>query len=225
MDENGEAGLPFLVILDLVGRGVGIVKDRRDGGVDASLEEMVIHSDEVFSGRVIALRVDRVELPEGRVAEREVVVHPGAAAVVAVDAAGMVILVEQYRHCAGRVLLEIPAGKIDSGETPLDCAARELMEETGIASTSLEQIGEFFTSPGFSTEIIHLFLARGLEVRSGSRPDPDEVIRVWRAPLGEVRGMIERGEIRDAKSIAGLLIAEEVVAGGRPLLRDRGERR
>ncbi|MGE5485204.1 MAG: NUDIX hydrolase [Ignavibacteriales bacterium] len=194
-------------------------------GGGASLEEKTVRSTTVFSGRVLTLRVDRVQLPGGREAERELVIHPGASAVVAVDGAGEVLLVEQYRYPAGTVLLEIPAGKLDGHETPVECARRELLEETGTSAASWTPLGAVFTTPGFSNEVIHLFLATGLEHCPGAQPDADEVLRVRRVPVEDAVGMIRRGEIRDAKTIVGLLRALEGLAAGESAMRDGGARR
>ncbi|MGE5542270.1 MAG: NUDIX hydrolase [Bacillota bacterium] len=192
----------------------------RNGG--ASLEEKRVRSSTVFSGRVLTLRVDRVRLPGGREVEREVVVHPGASAIVAIDEGGEALLVEQYRYPAGTVLLEIPAGKLDGRETPLECAERELLEETGVSASSWTPLGAVFTTPGFSNEVIHLFLATGLERRPGAHPDPDEVLSVRRVPLEDAAAMIRQGEIRDAKTIVGLLRVIGGQAAGGPRQGDGG---
>ncbi|NPV70892.1 MAG: NUDIX hydrolase [Firmicutes bacterium] len=191
-----------------------------------SLEEKLIERKTVHNGKILTLNVDRVALPGGGVATREVVLHPGAAAVVALDDAGNVLLVEQYRYPAGATLLEIPAGKLDPGEDPLGCARRELGEEAGVTARDWERLGSFFTSPGFSSEVIHVFLASGLEpVRPGEAlPDDDELLRVEHVPLADARDLISNGRIRDAKTVAGLLLAMDRGAFEAPRAAGRGGR-
>ena len=116
----------------------------------------------VFKGRVLTLNLEQVELPNGRVAELEIAHHPGGAAIVALDAEGRVCLLHQFRHAAGGWLDELPAGKLDGGEPPLECAVRELEEEAGMKAGRWDKLGEYFSSPGVLTEVIHVFLARDL---------------------------------------------------------------
>ena len=177
-------------------------------------QERTIRSERVYEGKIIAVRVDTVELPSGRETRREIVEHSGATAIVAVDSEGDVLLVRQYRKPVERALLEIPAGGIEAGEDPLECARRELAEETGFAAVRWDKLGLFFTTPGFCTEDMHVFLATGLRPVEGSA-DFDETIELVRCPLSTVPELIASGEICDAKSIAGLLLA----------LRKTGERR
>ena len=164
-------------------------------------EERVLHSERIYEGREVSLRVDTVHLPTGRKTKREVVEHSDSVAIVAIDAEDNVLLVRQFRQPARRVLLEIPAGGIEPGEEPEDCAARELEEETGYRAGKLERLGGFYSSPGFCTEFLHLFLATEL---SETDAQEDEIIEVVRTPLEEVPHLIAAGEITDAKSIAGL---------------------
>ncbi len=168
--------------------------------------ERVLDSQRKFEGKICSLRVDTVEMPNGRTATREVVEHEPVVAIVPIDGDGNVVLVRQYRLATGGVLLEVPAGGVDKGESPEDAAQRELREEIGMRAASLEPIGEFYVSPGFLTEYVYAFLATDLS-DSPADADEDEDIAVVRVPLAEAVAMVERGEFRDAKSIAGILIA------------------
>jgi ADP-ribose pyrophosphatase len=165
-----------------------------------------VESRRVYEGRVVNLRVDRVKLPSGRSSVREVVEHAPVVAIVALDSQGDVLLVRQYRLPAQQSLLEIPAGGVDPGESPEEAAQRELQEETGQRAGRLERLGSFFSSPGYCDEYMHLYLATGLEP-SALAADADESIEVVRLPLDEALRLIERGEIRDVKTIVGLWAA------------------
>jgi ADP-ribose pyrophosphatase len=159
---------------------------------------------DVYRGRIVHLTVEDVTLPNGHTTPLEIVRHPGAAAVAALDEQGRVTLLRQYRHAAGGYLWEVPAGKLDPGESPAACAARELEEEAGLAATRLEELGSIVTCPGFCDEVIHLFLATGLS-RVPTRLGADEVIdSVTTIPLREALAMIRDGTIHDAKTIAAL---------------------
>lgn len=158
---------------------------------------------DVYQGRIVHLRLEDVELPNGARITLEVVRHPGAAAVVAVDDRREVVLIRQFRHAAGGYIWEIPAGRLEKDEPPLDCARRELEEETGLSAASWERLGEVLTAPGFCDERIQLFLATGLQ-QAEQRLEPDEILTVSRVPLAEAMRMITAGEISDAKSVAGL---------------------
>jgi ADP-ribose pyrophosphatase len=168
--------------------------------------ERVIESRRVFEGRKATLRVDKVELANGRTSEREIVEHPGVAAVVPIDDDGCIIMVRQYRLAAEDILLEIPAGVTDPGETPEEAANRELAEETGMRAGMLTKLAEFFVSPGISTEVIHLFLAEDLE-EAPLDGDEDEDIVTQKVPASTAVLMVEHGEFTDAKTIAGVLLA------------------
>lgn len=161
---------------------------------------------DVFDGRIVRLSVDRVRLPNGNVVELELVRHPGAAAVVALDASGDALLVRQYRYASGGWLLEVPAGKLDGGEVPESCAARELEEETGHRAGRLVPMGRIWTTPGFTDEQIWLFLATDL-TETAATPQRDEVLSLERVPLARAVEMAARGDIHDAKSICALLRA------------------
>lgn len=173
---------------------------------ESRLVERQVGSTVVYRGNVLTLRVDDVELPSGKRSRREVVEHPGGVAVVAVDRDGSVILVRQYRYPVRSALWEIPAGKLDPGEDPRECAARELEEETGYRAAVLEEVVPFYTSPGFCDEALHLFFARGLTAGE-DRPEEDEIIETRRVPRAGLDEMIARGEIRDGKTLLGLFVA------------------
>lgn len=169
-------------------------------------DEPTLSSRLIFRGAVGTVRVDDVRLPSGRVAQREIVEHPGAAAIVPLTDAGDVVLVRQYRKTVESTLLEIPAGKLEPGEDPLACAQRELAEETGLRATTMTRLLTFAPSPGILTEAITIFLARGLAPHRLSAPVEEEGLRVESVPLERVRALIEAGEIRDGKSLVGLLL-------------------
>lgn len=167
-------------------------------------------SQQVYAGRVIELSVERVELPNGEETELEIVKHPGGAAVVVVDAKDHVCLLRQYRHAAGGWLWELPAGKLASGEDPLATAQRELAEEAGVSATGWDSLGVVVTSPGVLTEVVHLFLARD-PAPAVAAPEPGEVFQVFWVPRADAVRRALRGEIRDAKTIVGLLRAHEIL--------------
>jgi ADP-ribose pyrophosphatase len=162
----------------------------------------------VFTGRILRLNLERVRLPNGRVAELEIAHHPGGAAVVAVDETGRVCLLRQFRHAAGGWIDELPAGKLDGGEPPIECAQRELAEEAGVTARQWDKLGEYLSSPGVFTEVVHVFLARGLEPVA-ARPEDHEVFEARWLPLAEVAASAARGELRDGKSLVGLMWARE----------------
>ena len=165
-----------------------------------------ISSREIYDGRIIKVRVDDILMRNGGRSTREVVEHANAVVIVPVDAEGNVLLVRQYRYAAGRSLLEAPAGIIEDGESPDDCAQRELAEEIGFASRNLRALGDFWSSPGFCSEFMYAYLAKDL-VPYRLQADDDEDIQVERLPLSRIPQLIRLGEIQDAKSIAVLLMA------------------
>ena len=157
----------------------------------------------IYKGKIIDLSVETVTLPNGATADLEVISHPGAAAVVPMKDGRTVILVRQYRHAVGRFIYEIPAGKLHPGEDPRDCAAREVEEETGYKVGRLEPILSFLTTPGFTNEIIHIFL--GAELSPGTQNlGTDEVLEIIEMPLDQAIEHIRDGGIQDAKTIIGL---------------------
>jgi ADP-ribose pyrophosphatase len=169
-------------------------------------QEITLHSRRIYEGKIINLRVDTVELPSGKETKREIVEHAGCTAIVAIDSGKEVLLVRQYRKPVEKMLLEIPAGGIDPGEEPIECARRELEEETGFSAERWEHLATFYTSPGFCTELMYLYLATELKP-SKRDADDDEHIEVVRVPLKKTLELIASGEVCDAKSIAGLLMA------------------
>jgi ADP-ribose pyrophosphatase len=163
---------------------------------------------QIYKGRIVDLRVERVVLPNGTTVELELMHHAGAAAVVAVDERDQVVIIHQYRHAAGGYLWELPAGILASpAEPPQTCAARELREEAGLEAAELTHLGSIFTTPGFCDERIHLFLARGLAEGPHGREADEVIAEVARVPLTDALAMVRRGEIVDGKTIAGLHLA------------------
>ena len=165
----------------------------------------ILESRKVFQGRIFDVTVDTVR-EDDTTYVREVVRHPGSAVIVPVLADDTVALVRQYRHPALRYLLEIPAGSIDEGETPAEAAARELEEELGFRAGALEKLSEFFVSPGFCEEKMWLYMATDL-TETAQRLDDDEIVEVVRLPFAHALKMIANGEIEDAKTIIGLMLA------------------
>ncbi len=168
--------------------------------------EEQIASREIYDGKIIKVRVDDILMRNGNQSVREVVDHANAVVIVPIDDDGNVHLVRQYRYAAQQNLLEAPAGLVETGEDPDDCAQREMAEEIGYASRNLRILGGFWSSPGFCTEFMYAYLAKDLVPRS-LQPDDDEDIRVEKVPLSRIPQLIRLGEIQDAKSIAALLMA------------------
>ena len=166
--------------------------------------EKTLSSRLLHRGRNFDFLVDEVELPNGHVTQRDVVRHPGAVAIVPILDDGRVALIRQFRYATGKTLLEIPAGTLEQGEPPLECAARELREETGYEAKEFEPLLSCFMVPGYSDEVIHFFVARGLSV-VGDDPEIDEEITLELYSQEEVRRMIEENVIEDAKTILGIL--------------------
>ena len=170
----------------------------------------IVKSEGIYQGKALNLQRESVRYPDRRVATIELIKHGGSVAIVPVDEKGVVWFVRQYRHPVGDMLLELPAGTLEEGEKPEDCAAREVREEIGMAADYLEKIGEFFVAPGYSSEYMHIFLATKLRA-DPLEQDANEYIQVEKYPAEQVYEMIGQGEIKDAKTIAGLSLA-------RPLL-------
>jgi ADP-ribose diphosphatase len=178
---------------------------------DESQFPEVFESRVVYEGKIVSLRVDQIALSDGRTATREVVEHPGAVVIIALDQDSQVTLVRQYRHAVRRYLLELPAGGLEPGEEPLFTAQRELREEVGLDAAEWTSLGRFFSSPGFANELLHVFLARDLRP-AHAEPDDDEDITVVKLGLEE---LYEHPElIEDAKSLAALLLLHSLGGSG-----------
>jgi ADP-ribose pyrophosphatase len=168
-------------------------------------EEKTLNREEIFTGKVIKVFKDEVELPDGKTSTREIVKHPGAVAVIAQNDQGKIILVEQYRKALERPLLEVPAGKIEVGELPELTAKRELEEETGYECGSLELMYTFYTSPGFADELIYLYEAKYCKKLEDSADlDEDEFVDIIEVSLQEAEVLIKEGRIKDAKTIIAI---------------------
>lgn len=162
----------------------------------------------IYDGRIVKLGVEEVRLPNGADVQLEVIRHPGASAVAAVDDEERIVLIRQYRHAGGGYLWELPAGVLDApDEPPAVCAARELQEEAGLTASELTPLGSVLVSPGYSDERIELFLARGLRDGEMARGHDEDIAELRRVPLREAVDMIVRGEIVDGKTIAGIHLA------------------
>lgn len=174
----------------------------------AKMRSALVHGiREIHCGKVFRLVQEELTLPNGFRTSLELVRHPGAAAIVAIASSGNVLLLRQYRHAVGQFIWEIPAGTLTPGEEPLECAKRELIEETGYEALELKGLGEMVPVPGYSDERIHIFLATQLRSATQSL-DRDEVIAVHSIPFSQTMDMIRNREIQDAKTIVGLILAK-----------------
>lgn len=172
------------------------------------MQEKQLSSRYMFEGKIMKARLDEALLPNGKTAAREVCEHVGGVGVLALDQQGKLVLVRQFRYPYGETMLEIPAGKLDHGaEDAAACGARELEEETGCKAAQLVSLGQSYPSPGFLTEVLHLFAAIGVS-EGEARPDEDEFVEVVRLTPDEVERMIAQNEIRDAKTIVALYRAK-----------------
>ena len=176
---------------------------------DAGLAEKPLTEDVAWTGRIFNVNRLQVELPDGRRALRDVVRHPGAVAVVALTAEGRICLVRQYRTALGRVTVEIPAGKLAPGEDPLECANRELLEETGMVAEKMAFLTTIASSDGFTDELIHIYMATGLTFGKSS-PDDDEFINVDLVEVSELVDAVLDGRIEDAKTVVGALLCDAI---------------
>lgn len=164
-------------------------------------EEKTITSKKIFEGNIIDVQLDEVKLPNGETAERELVYHPGAVAVIPITADNKIVLVEQYRKPLERTLIEIPAGKLEKNENPITAAVRELEEETGYTTTNLSQVTSFYTSPGFANELVYVYITNDLiKMENPPAGDDDEFVEIMEVTLEEAKSLIEEGRIQDAKT-------------------------
>ena len=176
--------------------------------------ETRLTSRRVYEGKILNLRVDHAALPGGGEAIREVVEFHGGVAILALDDANRVLLIRQYRYAVGETIWELPAGMLEPGELPEACAERELEEETGYRAERIEPLCRFYSTPGATNEVLHVYLATGL-TPGGPRLEADERIEVTSTAWEDALAMVERGEIRDGKTIIGLLTLQSRQADGR----------
>ncbi len=167
-------------------------------------EEKTVSSEMIFEGKIIKTRLDKVELPDGKLANREVVEHPGGVCIVAVNDENEIYLVKQFRKPLEKAIYEIPAGKLDKGENHRDCGLRELREETGMSAEIFEYLGHIYASPGFTNETIHIYYAEGL-TQGDTEFDEDEFLDVIKVSLDKAYQMVMDGEINDSKTVCGIL--------------------
>ena len=185
-------------------------------------DEKTVSTEEVFKGSIVTLAVDKVEMPDGSLARRELVYHPGGVGVVAITDQDEIIMVYQYRKAIEKAIYEIPAGKLDPGEEPNICGMRELEEETGLKARTFEYLGFIYPSPGFTDEVTHIYLATDL-YQGQINPDPDEYLDVVKMPISNVLEKIMNNEISDAKTVAGVLKALRKINKKRHSILYKGE--
>lgn len=166
-------------------------------------KKSLVETKWVYKGRIVNLKLETYQL-EGRTKVAEIIHHSGAIVIIPIDEEGRILLVQQWRRAVREITIELPAGTLEQNEDPLDCAKRELQEETGFAAKKITPLGGFYTAPGFCDEYLHLFLAEHLH-HSPLEPDDDEMIDVLPVTVKEAKHMIEHNQIRDAKTIAGIL--------------------
>ncbi len=184
---------------------------RREGGGSAAIEvEPTVATETAYQGDLVRVRLNTVSLPNGREITQEIVDHPSSVCIVPVDSEGNVLLVRQFRKAVESFLLEAPAGKMEPGEDPETTALRELQEEIGHTAGALESLGSFYVAPGWCTQMMHAYLAQELSP-ARLTADEDEFIEVVRVSLGKIPALIADGTIRDAKSVASLLLATRVM--------------
>lgn len=175
-------------------------------------EEKEISREHIYKGSVISVESLKVELPNGKTAPRDLVLHPGASVVIPITENGELYMVRQFRKPLDMVSLEVPAGKLDPGEDPMDCARRELKEETGLTAKYIRHAISIHTTPGFCNEVIHMYVATGLE-EGESCADEDEFISSEKIPVSQLLDKVIQHEITDAKTIIAVLLAERIIRG------------
>ena len=173
-------------------------------------KETTVSSDLIYTGKTIQLRVDTVETPNKGYQKREIIEHKGAVGIVAITNDNKIVLVKQYRKAIEKELFEWPAGKIEIGESPLDCAIRELKEETGYSAKNLKLIHKYYTTPGFSNQLVFIYLAQNL-TPGESHLEEDEFLEVYEFDREEAYNMVMNNEICDSKTVIGLLLTKELI--------------
>jgi len=213
--ENGKRGITIPsdgLYQQFSGKGVTHMSDMmQNQSSSQQLEERVLSKELIYDEGFVHLEKWQVKLPDGKTVTREVILHPGAAAVVAINDNEEIYLVHQYRTPIGRVTTEIPAGKLDSGEDPLACAQRELSEETGLEADQWQKLTALETTVGFCNECIHIYLARGLK-QFASHTDEGEFLSVTRMPFADAVSRVTAGEFQDGKTALGILLAHQLLS-------------
>ncbi|WP_240377641.1 NUDIX hydrolase [Bacillus piscicola] len=164
------------------------------------LNEETIHKETLYEGKIVDLHVHDVKLPNGSQSKREIITHPGAVAIIAITLENKLVMVKQFRKALEKEIIEIPAGKLEKGEKPAETAKRELAEETGYIADELDKVLSFYTSPGFSDEIVYLY-ETAVSEKGGTATDEDEFVEVMEVTVAEAEKMIDNEEIHDAKTI------------------------
>jgi NTP pyrophosphohydrolases including oxidative damage repair enzymes len=173
------------------------------------LREETIKVERIFTGKILTLDVETVKLPDGQIGTREVIHHPGAVAILPVDSTGEIFMVRQYRKALEQVLLEIPAGKLEPGEDPMECAKRELAEEIGKKAENWTLLVSVWSAPGFADEKLYIYLAEGLS-EYFLAPDEDEFLQVEKYSVERLQSLIRSGEVQDTKTVLALLAAGKI---------------
>lgn len=173
----------------------------------------------IYKGKVLDISLETAKLPNGKAVDLEIIRHPGGACIIPVYDNGDILMVRQYRHAAGGIIWEIPAGRIDDGEDALNCAVRELEEEGGVRAGKIEKLGDFFTTPGFCTELLHIYLATELRP-CGQKLEADEYLEVERVSFDKAVDMVYRGDIKDSKTIIAIMMAKNRISVDKEALLD-----
>jgi ADP-ribose pyrophosphatase len=171
----------------------------------------LLKSETIYNGRAFTVRRDHLKTPSGNTVLYDIIEHHGSVIIVPIDHDGNIVFIHQYRHAAAQTMLELPAGTLEPDEDPLACAQRETREETGLEAAKLEKIGSFYLAPGYSTEHMHVYLARNLS-HNPLAPDADEYLEVERIPIAEAFERVKNGQVLDAKTVAALLLAQPHLA-------------
>lgn len=174
-------------------------------------EEKTISSESIYDGKIIKVRREQVELSDGSTAMREIIAHPGGVGVIALDENNNAFMVSQYRIAARSMMMEIPAGKLEYGEDPLECGKRELIEETGYSASEFIHLGEYYATPGYCEERLNIYLARGLKF-VGQHLDDGEFLNVKKYSIDELYDMVMNNKIYDAKTAIAILKAKEIIS-------------